>query len=293
MSVVQGADLNSILGLGYASWATVDEFTVALLPSTVSEQEDLIPSDGTWSSNEIFSSGRVAAKNRRVLNLELRTHLTPATLPLIPRLLYDGRRSTSARQAPHSLRAILANGEGYQTNRAHCERVTLTTQDNGLLDCTFSFKAHVWNELPSDGPTPVFRRLAATGHLLPSMRPLASWRTFLEQNLINGAVLSWQLQFDQNWDYQFLCEGTNSPSNPTIAHHGPLYVQLCMTVLAQRGEKPQETGTATVKLSPTFGVKLPKLLRDSKTPDNFGQRNGPIVHQVQYMLVGELPLTVS
>jgi hypothetical protein len=290
--------LDAILGLGYSGYATIDGVGLLLhSASPPAESDNLIKSQGTVGDVPDLAAGELVARNRRSLEFTLTSDLCPAVLELGLQTVLAWRQANQFSNA-HAVVVIPANGEGYVAPEVYIHDVSITVPRDGLATITFRCTAWHWTEILSTGVTPAIQG-AFPVFAVPAYQPIPFWDVAVTHSGQVGVPQELGVDFRNGWQFRQLLEGTPGPPTPRLIYPGPLISTLRLVTLAQRNQRPAESGTATI----VFGggrpgnttcaattLTLPFLYRDpQRTYEGFGQPNVPVYWSVVWSTFGTVP----
>lgn len=293
------SSFQDILAMGYGGYAVINGTPIPLLGASANEEDNLILSSGPIATSSNLAAGVVASKDRRALRISLNIPLSPAILHLIPDLSYGTWRSSSSIGLSSATSIIVhkGSGEGYNA-QAYVDSVSLSVSQNSLVTLSISATSWVWEDMSSISPIPRFVRgldPSSSGY-----KPIPNWLALISTDILsNQSVLTdWDLNLNNNWEFEHLLEATFEPSNPPQVYPGPLEGDLGLKWLATRNERPLEAGSAIITLNdpnpgshPTLlTISIPKLVRESRTTSGLGVPNDPLLWEASYSLTRISPL---
>jgi hypothetical protein len=283
------------LGLAYAGCAFIDGVPLLMMPSGPNEQENLIKSQGSVSTQIRNAVGEIPVRDRRVLEFQLACLLNSRAIPLIGASSFDWWLANINGRS-HHVQIFPANDEGYDSPEAYIQSISINSQENSLVTLSFSVLAYRW--LPTVGHlNPRFQKKMET-FFGDENWPIPSWLTSVQHTGMPGITSSWTLAFNNNYQFLQLLEGTVRPPTPRLVYPGPTSIDLSLTNIAEPGKPPQESGTVVVRIGggvtpafiPQTVITIPYMYRDpQQSSQGVGEQNGLIRWQVGYKAINVVP----
>lgn len=289
--------LDEILAMGYSGYATINNTPIPLLSSSVAEEDNLINSSDPFSTVAELAAGTMVAKDRRALRITLNTELSQSNLHLIGDLTFGPwRNSTSITSAtPTEINIYKGSGEGYKSS-SYVDRVSLKVGNAGAI--TFSIQATAWVWTDLNAGTVAQKQGFGVQTYQNQYKPVPHWLGTIDTNLVpsssnNGTVLEWDLNLNNNWQFDHLLEATLEPPNPAQIYPGPLEGDLSLKWLARKDCRPKESGNAIIRIKDPSSrahpdiltINLPLLVRESRNTDALGEGNSPVKWEASYKLL--------
>lgn len=292
------ASIQTMLGLGYAGAANIDGFWMMLKGSSVSEDDNIIKSSGAIANSVPLATGEIPVRNRRSLSISVSSDLTYSSARCAAANSFNWRNSGFfARACNVSL--YLANGEGYFSNQAFVDQISISVPEGQLGSVQFTIKSYVWTDLAGS----VTPRLQAAFNPYASglHQPIPHWAAPVNHPGQPGVPLNWTLNINNGYQFYQLVEGVfGYPPNPRVIVAGPLIVDLNLTTLAYPGQRASEVSsgvqcqmggyTVSGVAVPGTLFTLPVVYRDpSRQAQGFGEQNVPIKWQAAWKVLGPCP----
>jgi hypothetical protein len=284
--------LATFLGMGFSGYAVLNRRTIPLLSTSIPENDNLIKSEGSFSSDPERSVGQIPSQNRRSLTFTIPTSVCPKTVPLIKDLTYGWRNSVDIdRVSEVPFKMVVASGEGYE-GVAYVDDLSLTCQPQNLMQMDITLTSWIWTDISF--PVPIVRDSHALLPLSDEYKPIAGWQTIPTMTAIgiNSTPLNWSLKLNNNWQYQSFLGGYLSAPNPELIMPGPLEVDLNMTWLANRQDRPQRVGTATLQIGvpAQTTITIPRLIRQpARQADGTGDSGNYLKWTANFSALGASP----
>jgi len=197
----------NLLGLGFAGAAVIDGLPILLLPSSATEDDNHIKSQGTITNVISQAAGEISAPDTRSLSKSITAVLTP-TSALLAKIACLNWRNVNALGNRHIVALNAASGEGYITSEAYAESVSINVAENSLGTVTFTFKSWNWiNTL--GGVTPVFQRLIDP--LPPNLQPIPNWGNISRSHRADRGVFELEPQHEQQLGVEAVARGGTIP----------------------------------------------------------------------------------
>jgi len=286
---------NEILGLGYSGYAKLDSEYLLLEPSSVIDEENLFKGGGPVSTQYVSGIGGPTVKQRRKLAINLTCPMTRQSFSMA--LLHSMKiRNQEILPYPFPLDLRVASGEGYQSDYAYLDSVSLTSSAEHLASLQFQISAWVWQE--RDGA-----ELDREGQAFNPREHevLPGWKVCLTHSGISGETISWSLSLNNNWQYKRLAEGRGflpqdyGPPNPRIITPGPLDATIELMTLARPGVRPASRGSAQIQISAQNGDSLwdftfLETVREARNLESLGTANGLVLWKTTWYVISVLPV---
>lgn len=285
---------SELLGLGYSGYAILNHIPIPLLPSSVTENMNLVKSDGSFSSDPFTSIGQLPAKQRKSLNISLVTYISPATVLLISHLTYTWRTFLNVDFVPEvPFTVVGASGEGY-VGVGYVDEVTVDCRVEQAVTLTVGLTSWVWREVDRGEAWPRDARQLAP--LSVAYKPLAFWQTVPATTMVQAGAIpqSWSLSLKNNWQYKTFLAGYLVPPNPGLVYPGQLDCVLNMEWVGRRRDRPLERGSARLQLGVAPQVLdtivLDRVILDpTRQVTNVGTPNGLVNWNASYYALGAVP----
>lgn len=290
--------LDEILAMGFSGYATINGTPLPLLPMEPSEEDNLQLSSAPFTTNSSFAVGQMVARDRRALRLSMSTYLCKALVGFPRDLTYGPWRDQIAIDSvtPALIKVFLGNGEGYDA-KAYIDSVSITVQENSLVGLNITATAWEWEDLIAGTPTlPTQKALEPFSN---EYKPIPHWLMILESSVVGSStVLNFSVNFNNNWQYEQLLEGYSSVPNPANIYPGPLEIDLTMSWLAKRSDRPKETGNALIRvrdpiqfptLQDLLTLTIPLMTRTSRSARGVGDGNSPVRWEASYLVLETKP----
>jgi hypothetical protein len=292
----------TLIGLGYSGYAILNNIPILLLPSGTTEDEHLIMSEGSFHPDPANNTNQLVAYQRRSLNLSIQTIVSPRTWPLLKALTYSWRNQAQIDHVPEvPFTYVLASGEGFKGS-GYVDDVTLTATPDQFLTMGIGFTAWLWEELgvsalPLTDPFIKLGPRVLSPFFDTMYKPIAGWNCPVTTSVISHEAIlqQYSLKFANNWVYQTFLGGYPSPPNPGLISAGQLDVNLDISWVAARKDRPLNAGTFQFKIggakpgSVLDTMYIDYMVRGSKNFDGGGAPNQMINWHASYMCEGPIP----
>lgn len=288
-----------ITGLGFITSAQLNGYWLKMLPSTFEEQDNIIQDDGSYGTDPELTVGVVPARNRRLLQISLSFELTPNTVNLLGECCINWRTFAGITVAPALEISFLTNtGEGYSSTAFYAESFSISVQERSLVSVQISGKAWIWEEL--SGTVELVRLSEPFDPTDPSHSPIPYWRTQWSCPGTPGVCQSWAINFQNNWQFEQLLEGSLEsvtpmfPPDPRLVYPGRLDIGCEVTTLSLVNETPTEVISPTIFIDSKEGQRLmqidiPTMIRVSRSRGGWGEPSGKILWRCSYSGYGSTP----
>lgn len=241
--------LEDLLGMGYSGYAILDDVPMFLRPSSVVENDNHQKSEASFSTNHMITHGNLVARDRKSLTIDLETHYCPAIAGLVKKHSYGEWREHLNIDMTGPLQAtiVFCNGEGYQCS-LYIQKIEISCANNSLVTVKFSCTSWFWQDLLSNQVQP-----REGFELLPfseEYNPVPFWKTTIETSVYNtnAVVFSWNLSFDNHWEFDQLLQGTIFAPNPQMVYVGQLETTLTLSWIALRSTRILDSGSFSLKI---------------------------------------------
>lgn len=285
--------LATSIGLGYSGYSFLNNVPILMLPSSSPENENILKASGAFHPDPAFSTGQIPAKQRRSLNLTLQTLITKSSMPLVKVLTYGWRHLSSMDTAPEiPFTYVVGNNEGFQ-GLCYIDEINLTADPESFVTMSINITSWVWTEISSPNPlskmgTPILQPLS-NAH-----KPIPGWQTLVKNSAIssNSIPLNWSLRLANNWQYQTFNGGFLQAPNPSLITAGNLEVNLAMSWMANRRDRPRESGAVQIQIGTTpilDTIYIDRLIREPRQFEGGGSGDTLIKWSSTFFGQGSIP----
>lgn len=290
--------MDEILGLGYSGYARLGTHFILLEPSTVEEQDNLTQSEMATATTVSLASGKVPYRERRHLDISIKTPLTRESWLVFREAFLDWRNGNFLAPVAHTARIVLANEEGYDCAEIYWDTASIGCQEGENISLDLSGKCFRWTDL-NGTPTPQYQA-AFVPFYDPAYQPIPHWNSTVAHSGVYGTILAYDLSFNNQWRFLSLNEATPGPPTPRVVHAGALLTEMSVTELASYAQRPAEYGDVTIQFGVGFGgmvsitpfsLRLPFVYRyPSRQGVGLGEGNRPIQWQSRWYLLRSVPI---
>lgn len=291
----------TILGLGYSGYAQINGLDLLLTNVSKNRNENLAYDAGNPSNLAVFAGGRIPVLNRSSLTISMTMDCTPYALTAAFGGCLTWRSSSLV--SPMAIYLIDGVSDGTLSEQAWLQSAQITAAENQLVQVTLNFICYVWTEF---GSTAELQRQQSgfDPNFYQTHQPLPFWAATCEMFEMPGVPLSFALTLDNNYEFEFLAEGTILPAPPRVVRSGNLDVSLQINTLRKQGTYPDNVANSVLVTYggvnvgpndfPEYRLSIPLMVRESWNPGGIAGPNSLLTGDATWKMFGQLPsITIS
>jgi hypothetical protein len=271
-----------------------------MLPSSAVENENLIKSSGATTTSIPTAQGDIPTRDRISLNISVTVPMSRDALLVFDSAFFQWRRLGQNGRS-HTIRFVVANGEGWTSDEAYVVGGGLSSPEGDLGTVSFEIVAYKFSRISRDVNTdPETPCDCSLGNA--NLAVLPNWCTTVDHSGQPGTCLSFDVTTDNSWNFQQLLEATARPPTPRVIAPGALQLGLSYTTLAERNILNNVDDSASVSLLlggcdqghanvPLTTFVIPLMYKDPNSSySGVGEQNTVSRLTVGWSVLGQAPL---